>query len=81
MKLVLIMEIALFVAAFVVLHRALRRGVDEAVRWEIAVASEMNKPVRPLPPRARVAADDEPVGESLGRDGDYDNDRVRPATL
>ncbi len=75
------MEIALFVAAFIVLHRALRRRVDEAVRWEVSVALEMNRPARRAAPRPRVAAEDETAAECLDRDGNYDNDRVRPATL
>jgi len=33
-KLVLVLEIVLFAAAFAVLHRALARRVAEAARWE-----------------------------------------------
>jgi hypothetical protein len=65
-KIVLIMEIVLFIAAFMALHRALRRRVDEAVRWEVSVTSQIDRSTRRLPPRTRPRSDDDPAPDRLG---------------
>lgn len=58
MEIILVLEIVLFAAAFAALHRALRRRVEEAARWEASVAAEMNRSARAVMPLLRVAPDD-----------------------
>ena len=81
MKIILILEILLFAVSFAALQRALRKRVDEAVRWEASVAVEMNRVPGTRAARARVLQADDRLAEP-GRDpaAGY-RDRVQPATL
>lgn len=81
MKFLLVLEIALLLAAFFVLHRALRARVSDAERWEISVASQMSRPPRRLRPRARIASEDEALADRGDQDGDCRGDGAQAAVL